>query len=215
MNLNDLKLVALYYIKESELTNEDQISLMEYVDKSEESDILFLLATGCRSENYLEMIEDGNAYTFQEFVGGVSASLRGAQGARIAVKAVRAGMKGAKFAKSLKDYDPSKEKNINEKPWGLTTQHLGATAFQAFADAVMLKVKRGYIDKNIKKCEKETGDAKRSCYNKIRKDAIRAQIVALNAMKIKCRKTTDEKKCLKKADIKIKELQTKMQIIKV
>lgn len=200
MELNDLKLIALYHIKDSEnLSNKDKVSLMDYVDNAGEREILFLLGTGCRAENFLEIEEeDGQAYRFREFVGT----------ARLASLPVKI-YKGVKILKA----EPEDVKD--EKPWGVSSTFLATTAVHAMVDSMLAKVKKGYMEKQGRKCDKETGDAKRSCYNKIRKDAIRAQIVSLNAMKVKCRNTNDEKKCLEKADTKIKELQTKMQNIKV
>jgi len=215
MELNDLKIFALYYIKESEgVSDKEKAELMEYVDSADESEILFLLATGCRAGNVLEIIERDGAYRFQEFIGAASSAARSAQQVRLMVKGVRMATKAGKLAKTVKDYDPVKETE-GEKPWGQSTTFLATTALHALADAAILKIKKGYLDKHGKKCDKEKGDAKRACYNKIRKDAIRAQIVALNSIKVKCRQTNNEKECLKKADAKIKTLQNKMQTIKV
>jgi len=57
--------------------------------------------------------------------------------------------------------------------------------------------------------------AKKVCFNKVRRDAIRSEILALSSMKIKCRKTNNSELCVKNIDKKIKNLQQKMDAIKV
>lgn len=176
MTLEDLKLFTLFYIKESKnISNKEKISLMEYVEKAEESDILFLLATGYTPGRYIPIEELGGvAYRFYE-----------------------------------------SEEEL-EKPWGYTTTSLMSTAiFYPLAYTISHKIKKKYMDKNMKKCEKESGSAKKACYNKIRKDAIRAQIVALSSMKVKCRSVKNTEKCIKDIDAQIKNLQIKMNAIKV
>ena len=216
MQTEDLKLVALFYIKELEnLSAKEKLDLMEYVENGSEDDVLFLLATGHKNKegSFLEITEEnGQAYRFQEFFGTVPASV---QAGRLAVKGIRAGLRAKEFASTVTSYDPTDVKQAEEKPWGHSTQFLGHTAFMAFADAITLKIKKNHMAKNAKKCEKEKGEAQRICYNIIRKDAIRAQIAALSAMKIKCRRTKDEKTCLQKTELKIKELQKRMDTIKV
>lgn len=209
MKLEDLKLFALFYIKESDnLSNKEKISLMEYVDKVGESEILFLLATGCTPDNYVSIEEsNGVAYRIQE-VARVDLA------ARLAVRGITA-MKGEDLLQTYKSYDPTNPEQAEEKPWGHSTRELALTAFNALANSIAYKMKKKYVDKNMQKCEKEIGVARKACHNKIRKDAIRAQIVALSSMKVKCRKTKNFDKCTKDIDAQIKNLQNKMNAIKV
>ena len=90
-----------------------------------------------------------------------------------------------------------------------------APNIQVMATSIAMKIKKEKLAKDAVKCEKEKGSARKACYNMIRRDAIRAQIRALNAMKVRCRKTKSSETCMKNIDIKMKKLQHSMDAIKV
>lgn len=207
MELNDLKLFALCYIKEDEvLSDKDKFKLMEFVGKSEQKDILFLLATGQMPGKEILSVQesDGVAYRLQEFTytpGPLSAILIS--------NLVKMGYHGVKTWKSVKD--PYKE---HEK----STQELETTTSAAvsMAAAIGMKIKAEHIKNHIKDCKKETGMAKNVCNNKLKRDGMRHEITVLSGLKnTVCNKTKDPISCKKNLDSKIKLIQKKMDSIKV
>lgn len=205
MNSEDLKLFAIFYIKEDEvLSNKEKIQLMEFVEQAQDEEVLFLLATGqMPGERIVEVKNHGDAFRIEE-------SYEAAKGiAKAGFYVGKAGFQG------MKTYKTFKGDSKHESPVGQSTMFLGGTAAASFAAAVSYKLKKKHLVKMGLQCDKEKGKAKKVCYNKIRRDAIRVEIVSLSSMKVKCRKTKDSEKCIKKIEQRIKELQNRMDSIKV
>lgn len=170
MNLSDLKLFAVFYIKEDEiLSNKEKVSLMDFVEEANEDQILKLLFTGQTGDDTLSIEEAGG------------------QAYRI-------------------NADVSKDNS---------SRVLATAAATSLISSIGFKINRKKFEQLSKKCEKETGMAKKVCLNKGRRDAIRSEILALNSMKVKCRKTKNSDKCIKNIDSRVKKLQKTMDTIKV
>jgi len=221
MNSDDLKLFALFYIKEQEdLSDKDKIDLMNFIENANDEEVTFLLATGYKPGETVHKIKeiDGQAYRLESgaavVVGTASevlpAAVRAARTARIAFQAGKAGYMARKIYKTAKE-DVPKEEGL----FGDTTINLAASAVSALAHSLAYKINRKKMAQLSKKCEKEKGMAKKVCFNKVRRDAIRSEILALSSMKIKCRKTKNSELCVQNIDKKIKSLQQKMDAIKV
>lgn len=205
MKLNDLKLVALFYINEDEvLSDRDKFKLMEFVEKSEQKDILLLLATGQMPGNEILTIEESEgAFRISEFIY-MSHPLSGV----LATNLARMGYHGYKTWKSIKD--PWKEHEKTGHELGTAT-----TAVSSFAAAAAFKIKQQHIEKLSKMCDKEKGMAKKVCHNKIRRDGMRHEITVLSGLKNICNKSREPNSCKKKIDTRIKVIQKKMDSIKV
>ena len=201
MNSDDLKLFALFYIKEDEwLTDKEKVKLMEFVEVSNDEQVLYLLATG--------QLQLDESVTMPLVAKAVDAIQGG-----IAAKALYSASKAGGQVYMTKRY---LSKSIpKEKPWGQTSLNLTGTAMSALATALALKMNKKYIAKMDKKCSNEKGLAKKTCHNKIRRDGIRAEIVSLTSMKVRCRKAKDTDICIRNIDKRIKELQNRMDSIKV
>lgn len=175
MESNDLKMFALFYIKEQKLSDKGTIRLMNFIECAGDEEILFLLATGhIPSENNTIVREsEGKVYRIEEI----------------------------------------KTKDIAH---GLSHAYMyTAPNITAMSTMIAMKVKKEKMAKLSAKCEKEKGAARKTCYNMIRRDAIRAQIRALNSMKTKCHKAKTSETCIKHIDAKMKNLQQRMDAIKV
>ena len=182
MNSDDLKLFALFYIREDEfLTNKQKIQLMEFVDKADDKDVLFLLATGhLPQENLMTMQEDGDAYRIE----GIAAELihKGIEVAtsssdvknlaRAGFHTAKAGFQGYKTYQTLKTPTPGEE-----KPWGPTSMNLAGISAASLAASVAYKMSQKKLKLLQAKCDKEKGKARKVCYNKVRRDSIRSEIV--------------------------------------
>jgi hypothetical protein len=198
MDSNDLKLFALFYIKEhDDLSDKDKIKFMNFVEGANDDEILSLLYTGQMPGDEIYRIReaDGEAFRIEE---------------SSAVALATAGISARSLYKTSKSDTPKEE-----KPWGATTITLGASAASSLALALAHKINKKTMKQLSGKCEKEKGMAKKACHNKIKKDSIRAEKVALNSMKIKCRKTKNPETCIKNIDKRIAELQKKIDAIKV
>jgi hypothetical protein len=168
MKIEDLKLFALFCLKEDEiLTNKEKSILMDFIESANEKEILNLLLTGQKPEGKNLNIKEIDARTLFQ------------------------------YSKSGGNID-------------LASQ----TVAGMFA-SIAYKMNRKYFTKMKNKCEQEKGFAKKTCFNKIKRDAIRTEIVALNSLKVKCRDTSNSETCIKKVDARIKDLQKKMDTIKV
>jgi hypothetical protein len=201
MNSDDLKLFALIYIKEDEvLTDKQKVRLMEFVDIANDAQVLFLLATGQLPLD--ESLAAQAIVTSADAIQGISAI-------KASWVAGRAGYSGYRL------YDAIKGVPKEEKPWGSTSITLAGTAISALAVGLSMKMNKKYMAKMAKKCDKEKGIAKKTCYNKIRRDSIRTEIVSLTSMKVKCRKAKNAETCIRNIDKRIKELQNRMNSIKV
>lgn len=110
-----------------------------------------------------------------------------------------------------------------EKPWGPTTYNpmiqsgisVGTNIISSASSAYGLKLNKKYVEKMQTKCDKEKGLAKKTCHNKVKRDGIRVEIKALSSMKVKCRKAKNAETCIQNIDKRIKELQNRMDSIKV
>lgn len=205
MNSNDLKLFALVYIKEDEvLTDKQKVRLMEFVDIANDAQVLFLLATGQLPLD--ESLAVQVVATSADAIQGISAIKDLAKASWMAGKA---GYSGYRL------YDAIKGVPKEEKPWGSTTIALAGTAISSLAVGLSMKMNKKYMARMAKKCDKEKGIAKKTCYNKIRRDSIRTEIVSLTSMKVKCRKAKNADTCIRNIDKRIKELQNRMDSIKV
>ena len=223
MDSNDLKLFALFYIRDDEfLSDKNKIKLMEFVEKSSDEEVLFLLATGqVPQEKVVSMKGSGDAYRFEEGMIGdyapavIHKGIEVATGAkdlkdifRTGMHVTKAGIHGYKTYKTIKGPDV-------EKPWGPTSTSLAGLAAGNLAASVAYKLSQKKLKKLRLQCDKEKGQAQKVCYNKVRRDSIRSEIVSLSAMKIKCRKTKNSEQCIKKIEQRIKELQNRMDSIKL
>lgn len=221
MNSDDLKLFAIFYIREQDnLSDKDKINLMSFVETASDEDVLYILATGYRPGDTIHQIKElnGQAYRLESgtafAVGAASeilpAAVRAARAARLAFHAGKAGYMARKIYKTAHQDFPK-----DESPIGDTTINLAASAVSALAHSLAYKISRKKLAHLSKKCDKEKGVAKKVCFNKIRRDAIRSEILALSSMKVKCGKTNNPELCLSNIDKKIKSLQKKMDAIKV
>jgi hypothetical protein len=206
MNSDDLKLFAICYIKEHEfLDDKERIQLMEYVEKAADEEVLFLLSTG----SMLSLDESLAVQAVGTTVDVVQTGINARDIARAGWMTGKAGYTG------YRAYDAMKNLPNEEKPWGPTTTALAGAAISALAASMSMKVNKKYMERMEKKCDKETGIAKKTCHNKIRRDAIRTEIVSLTSMKVKCRKAKNAETCIRNIDKRIKELQNRMTSIKV
>ena len=206
MNSNDLKLFAIFYIKEDEvLTDMEKVKLMEYVENADDEKILFLLKTGTVFPISESGASLGIAIGADAIIGGMSAA-RLAKTGWVAGKGAYTGYNAYKSITTLPK---------DEKPWGSSTISLAGSAVSSLATAIAFKVNKKYMEKMKKKCDQEKGMAKKTCYNKIRRDAIRAEVVALTSMKVKCRKAKNADICVQNIDKRIKQLQKRMESIKI
>ena len=151
---------------------------------------------------------DGQAYRITEYadpgeiVHGAEIALKAAKPvARAVVAGGKIAYQTIRTAHSMVS-DPSSKLRKLDKHFG---QASGAVASMAATAA--LKIRKGQIAKIQKQCEKETGMAQKTCYNKIRRDAMRKEITALSVSKRKCEYTNKPDSCLKKIDDRIKEIQ--------
>jgi len=224
MNTEDLKLFALFYIREDEvLTDKEKIHLMDYIGEAEDEEVLFLLATGqLPNEKIIEIQTHGDAFRIEEswetdlLIKGVEKGATYAASGLSPKHAVKIGFYGAKAAfQGFKTYKTIKNPGSHEKATGSTTMYLGGTAASAMAATISYKLKKKHLERMGPQCDKEKGQAKKVCYNKIKRDAIRVEILSLSSMKIKCRKTKNSDECIKKIEQRIKELQNRMDAIKV
>jgi hypothetical protein len=222
MDSNDLKLFALFYIKEHEdLSDKDKVKFMNFVEGANDEDVLFLLYTGQMPGNKILQIKeaDGDAFRIEESASAEITSQVATQAVdtlpNLVKVAYHTGKAGLDVRSILKKAREEKEGGSHEKPWGPSTIALGATAASSLAMAASHKIMKRRLDSLSAQCEKEKGMARKVCYNKIRKDSIRAEILSLSSMKIKCRKTKNPETCIKNIDARIEELQTKMNSIKV
>jgi len=222
MNSDDLKLFSLFYIRDNEfLADKDKIWLMEFVEKASDEKILKLLFTGDPDSKVYSIEEcDGQAYRIRE---GMIADLgvplltnmiKAEKGRRIAKVVINVGKAGYTAKKTMKLYKEPYNMQ-QEDPWGPATISLAGQAASALMMGLSLKVNKQYMANLSKKCEREKGMAKKVCFNKIRREAIRAEILSLSSMKIKCRKTKNQDVCIKNIDKRIKILQDRMDSIKV
>jgi hypothetical protein len=221
MQSKDLKLFAIFYIKEDEiLSDKDKVQLMDFVESSDDKNVLFLLATGqMPGERFLSIKESGNAFQIQEFTATghivqttVDAIVGGAHIKDLAKSAFYAGKMGFQ---GYKTYKHVKDPVAKERKIDASTMYLAGAAASALAASVALKVGKKGLAKMQPQCDKEKGQARKVCYNKIKRDAIRMEILSLSSMKIKCRKTKNPETCIKNMDKRIKELQDRMDSIKV
>ena len=221
MNSEDLKLFAIFYIKEDEvLTDKEKIQLMDFVESSNDEGVLFLLASGqMPGERVFTIKEDGDAFRVEESVTigvvqkGIELGIAGLDAAELTRAGFHAGKAGFQTAKTVKTF--KREIPKQEKPWGQSSTFLGGVAAASLAASIVHKMGAKNLKKLRLQCDREKGKAKTVCYNKVRRDAIRTEIVSLSSMKIKCRKTKDSEKCIKKIEQRIKELQNRMDSIKV
>jgi hypothetical protein len=138
------------------------------------------------------------------------------QGGINAQRLARTAWVGAKGAYSgYNAYKSIKDLPKEEKPYGPSTTSLVGSAISSLASAIAMKVNKKYMEKMSKKCDKEKGLAKKTCYNKIRRDSIRTEILSLTSMKIKCRKAKNAETCIRNIDKRIKQLQKRMDSIKI
>ncbi len=181
MELNDLKLFALFYIMEQDLSKKDQIHLMNFIEGAGSDEIIFLLATGQvpLEENFMIREVDGQAYRLESF------SHKRLQAA---------GDVGHKLSKAHMYF---------------------GTAISGMATSIAFKINKEKMAQLAGKCENEKGTARKACYNMIRRDAIRAEILALSSMKSKCHKSKTAETCIKNIDNRMKKLQQRMDAIKV
>lgn len=224
MNSEDLKLFALFYIRDDEfLSDKNKIKLMEFVEKSSDEEVLFLLATGqVPQEKITIMKESGGAFQFTEYIADIAPDMiqKGIEFAtgsggrdlknivRAGLHTGRAGFQGYKTYKTVKG-------PATEKPWGAVPVGLTGVSIGNLASSVAYKLSQKKLKKLQVKCDKEKGQARKVCYNKVRRDSIRSEIVSLSSMKVKCRKTKNSEQCIKKIEQRIKELQNRMDSIKL
>lgn len=217
MDLTEIKIFALHYIKDDEfLSDEEKIKFMEFVEKSNEDEILFLLTTGQMPGDEILTIEGSGDQAYRmEFVdpGTVEAGVQVAKAGAIGLKALVAGGKigyhAAKTIQSLKG-DPTSKFARFDKYGGMATSTMSSMA-ASFA----LKVRKTQIQKMMNKCDKERGMAKRVCYNKVTRDAMRKEITSLSLSRNRCEVTNNPDKCIKDINDRIKTIQKKMDSIKV
>jgi hypothetical protein len=174
MKSNDLKLFALYYIKEHEISDKDKLKLMGFVENANDEEILFLLATGQMpsESNFVVKEIDGQAYRLEKV-----------------------------------DFETISKTMANFQAFN--------PAITAMALSISMKVGKEQMKKLASKCENEKGAAKTTCHKMIRRDAIRAEIRALSSMKTKCHKAKSSETCIKNIDKRIKQLQQRLDTIKV
>lgn len=221
MDLFELKLHTLHYIKDDEvLSNKEKIKFMEFVRKSSEKDMMFLLTTGQIPGDKVSMIEqaDGVAFRINEYGdsavttaidAGLASSPIGTLGARALYHTGKIVYQAARTVGTMKGDLSSKFAKFNKYD-GMATSTVSSVAA-----SLALKVRKGQIEKMNRVCDKETGMAKKVCYNKVRRDAMRREITSLSVSKNRCEYTNNPDKCIKKIDDRIKEIQTKMDSIKV
>ena len=165
---------------------------MNFVEGANDEDVLFLLATGqTPGDEILTVREDGPAFRL-EF----------STKAYVAVQAAKhvAGVIVPAYIRRQKE----------KRELGMS-----ATAISSLAQTLGMKINKSKIDQLSKKCTNEKGESKQICLKMIRKDAIRAEILALNSMKVKCRSLKNDEACIKNIDKRIKMLQQKKDAIKV
>jgi hypothetical protein len=225
MKSEDLKLFALFYIKEDEvLSDKEKIQLMDFVGSSNDEGVLFLLASGqMPGEKFISIKEDGDAFRIEEsyetdlILKGVEKAVDMGVSRYINPKSiVKTGFYAGKAAfQGFKTYKTFKGTSKHESPVGQSTMFLGGTAAASMAASLSYKLKKKHMKKMGLQCDKEKGKALTVCHNKVRRDAIRVEILSLSSMKVKCRKTRNSEKCIKKIEQRIKELQNRMDSIKV
>ena len=148
-----------------------------------------------------------------DIVKGIELGIAGLDAAELTRAGFHAGKAGFQTAKTVKTFRRDIPKQ--EKPWGQSSTFLGGVAAASLAASIVHKMGAKNLKKLRLQCDREKGKAKTVCYNKVRRDAIRTEIVSLSSMKIKFLKTKDSEKCIKKIEQRIKELQNRMDSIKV
>jgi hypothetical protein len=182
MKSEDLKLFALFYIKEDEtLSKKEKIKLMNYVEGTSDEDLLFFLATGQFSSDKFYKIQE------MPTASGIATAI------------------------SISDArDLAEEKTLSSSTFRLTGAAVSALAF-----SVAHKINKKYMQETKRQCDSEKGIAKKTCYNKIRRDAIRVEMVSLNSSKTKCQKTKNPETCIKNISKRTEDLQQRLDMIKV
>jgi hypothetical protein len=168
-------------------------------------------------ERVLSIEESGDAFNIQEshFVQSTVDAIVGGANAKSLVKtAFHAGKMGFQARKTYQQvkYPENQGQMRKVDP---STMYLAGVSAAALAASIAFKVGKKGLAKMQPQCDKEKGHARKVCYNKVRRDSIRVEILSLSSMKIKCRKTKNPETCIKNMDKRIKELQDRMDSIKV
>lgn len=182
--LKDLKLFALHYVYEHNLSVEENKYLCDFIMNSNEGEITGLLLTG-----------NTDPQSIQEYSG-------------LSVKIFGKSL-GTEWFEYAKDWS-SANALVNKTLIATAIHTLSAVALVAGIAFIGSKVYKRFLSKAAKMCGGRKGTEKTACINKYKIDAIKGRIsLYQNGMKF-CSKSKDVSKCRSSLQKKITKLKAKL-----